>query len=78
MDSHSLKTRLWTIQIQETFKEPCLLVSGCLWSTQDRGVWGSVSGLDACLLVTGHQRCSKRWVVRGEGKFRSMGGSEIG
>ena len=30
-----------------------------------------LSGLDACLLIAGHQRCSKRWVVWGEGKSRS-------
>jgi len=37
-----------------------------------------LSGLDACLLIAGHQRCSKRWVVRGEGKLWSVGGSEVG
>ena len=45
---------------------------------RDFEIISCMSGLDACLLVTGHQRCSKRWVVRGEGKFRSVGGSEIG
>jgi len=36
-----------------------------------------LSGLDACLLIAGHQRCSKRWVVWGEGKSRSLIWAEV-
>jgi len=38
--------------------------------------WGDVR-VDACLLFSGHQRCSKRWVVWGERKERSVSGSEV-
>jgi len=38
----------------------------------------SLSGLSACLLFDGHQRCSKRRVVWGEGKRWSVGRSEVG
>ena len=37
-----------------------------------------LSGLGACLLFDGHQRCSKRRVVWGEGKWWSVGRSEVG
>jgi len=55
----------------------------CLMIRNGRGRWVAkgmvavvielrlLSGLDACLLLAGHQRCSKRWVVWGEGKLRS-------
>jgi len=51
------------------------IIGDQLWTLVDRE---RVSGLDACLLVNGHQRCSKRRVVRGEGKLWSVRGSEVG
>jgi len=47
----------------------------------DKGIDGNsgdVSGLDACLLIAGHQRCSKRWMVWGEGKLRCLIGPKVG